>query len=211
MGQSLAALRAEEAKQEQNAKEKLAMLEKMAQAQLSSKVQTILHGSADDEEIHKGKVVAKHQQIYVDASSNPEQVESAIGDFFDGDLAGGAKKLILAGVDELLGNFSIGENETEDMLILWESNSLLRVDVYYWKWNFSMKGVVDVAQNVFAMYCAKRVINPSEVDPNILVWAISRMCIKKGMSEDEALDYIKNIVQKLNQVKEYIALPPEAA
>ena len=54
-------------------------------------------------------------------------------------------------------------------------------------------------------------INPSEVDPNVLVWAISRMCIKKGMSDDEALDYIKNIVQKLKQVKEYIALPPPAA
>ena len=94
----------------------------------------------------------------MDASSKPEQVESAIGNFFDGDLAGGAKELILTGVDELLGNFSIGENEAEDMLILWESNSLLRVDVYYWKWNFSMKGVVDVAQNVFAMYCVKRVM-----------------------------------------------------
>ena len=207
----MAALRAEEAEQEQNDKEKLAMLEKMAQAQLAGKAQTILHGSSDDGEIHKGTVVDKHQQIYVDASSNPEHVDSAIRDFFDGDLAGGVKKLILAGVDELLGNFSTGENETEDMLILWESNSLLRVDVYYWKWNFSMKGVVDVAQNVFAMYCVKRVINPSKVDPSVLVWAISRMCIKKGMSEEDALDHAKNNLQKQKQVEEYIALPSEAA
>ena len=113
----MAALRSQEAEQEQNDKEKLAMLEKMAQAQLAGKAQTILHGSSDDEEIHKGTVVDKHQQIYVDASSNPEQVDSAIRDFFDGDLAGGVKKLILAGVDELLGNFSTGENEAEDILI----------------------------------------------------------------------------------------------
>ena len=94
--------------------------------------------------------------------------------------------------------------------LVWESNSLLRVDVYYWKWNFSMKGVVDVAQNVFAMYCVKRVINPTE-DRNVLLWAISQTCIKKGMSEEDALDYAKNILQKLKQVEEYIALPPEAA
>ena len=196
--------------QADQAKEKLAMLEKMAHAQLASQVNTILHGSTDDEEIHKGKVVAKHQQIYCDASSKPDQVESAIKDFFDGDLLDGAKELILAGVDELLGNNSIGENATEDMLILWESNALLRVDVYYWKWNFSQKGVVDVAQNILAMYCVKRVINPSEVDPNILVWAITRMCVKKGMENDEALDYIKKIMEKLKEVKEYIALPPSA-
>ena len=74
-----------------------------------------------------------------------------------------------------------------------------------------MKGVVDVAQNVFAMYCVKRVINPSKVDPSVLVWAISRMCIKKGMSEEDALDHAKNNLQKLKQVEEYIALPSEAA
>ena len=206
----MAALRAQQDMQAQAAKEKLAMLEKMAHAQLESKVDTILHGKSDDEEIHKGKVVAKHQQIYCDASSKPDQVENAIKDFFDGDLLEGAKNLILAGIDELLGNTSIGENESEDMIILWENNALLRVDVYYWKWNFSQKGVVDVAENVLAMYCAKRVINPVEVDPNVLVWAITRMCVKKGMNNDEALDYIKSIMEKLKEVKEYIALPPAA-
>ena len=211
MGQSLAVLRAQENMQAESAKEKLAMLEKMAHAQLASKVNTILHGSSDDEEIHKGKVVAKYQQIYCDASSKPGQVDSAIGDFFEGDLLDGAKKLVLAGVDELLGNTSVGENEAEDMLILWESNALLRVDVYYWKWNFSSKGVIDVAQNIFAMYCVKRVINPSEVDPNVLVWAITRMCLKKGMENDEALDYIEKIMEKLREVEKYIALPPPSA
>ena len=190
------------------------MLEKMAHAQLASKVDAILHGSEDDEEIHKGKVVAKHQQIYVDASSkSSDQVDSAIKDFFHGDLLDGAKNLILAGVNELLGNYSIGENESEDMLILWDSNSLMRVDVYYWKWNFSSKGVVSVAENVFAVYCVKRVINPFEVDPNVLIWAITRMCTKKErQSDEEALDYIKEIMEKIKEVKEYIDWkPPETA
>jgi len=210
MGQTMSELRAQDAAQEQKAKEQLAMLEKMALAQLESKKEIILHGSTDDEEIHKGKVVARHQQVRVDASSKPEQVESAIKDFFDGDLLDGAKALILAGADELLGNFSVGENETEDMLILWESNALLRVDVYYWKWNFSSKGVVDVAQNVFAMYCVKRVINPAEVEPNILIWAITRMCVKKGQTNEEALDYVKQIMEKIKEVKEYIDWKPPA-
>ena len=58
MGQSMVALKSQGAEQEQNDKEMLAMLEKMAQAQPTGKVQTILHRSSDDEEIHKGTVVA---------------------------------------------------------------------------------------------------------------------------------------------------------
>ena len=204
----MSALRQEEAEQEQKAKEQLAMLEKMAQAQLNSKKELILHGTSDDEEIHKGIVVAKHQQIYCDASSKPEQVESAISAFFSGDLLGGLKELIFAGVDELLGNYSTGENECEDMLIVWENNALLRIDAYYWKWNFSEKGIVDVAQNVLAVYCVKRVINPNEIDPNVLIWAITRMCTSKGMESKKALDYVEDIMEKLKGVKKFIEWKP---
>jgi hypothetical protein len=208
MGTALSVLREQEAKQEAQAKEQLAMLEKMAQAQLASKVDEILHGRSDDEEIHKGLVVAKHQQIFVNASSKSDKAHKAIDDFFSGDLLNGAKELILGGVDELLGNYSVGENESEDMLILWENNALLRVDVYYWKWNFSSEGVVKVAQNVFAVYCVKRVINPEQVDPNVLIYAISRMCAKNKMKADEALDYVKKIMEKLKEVKEAINWKP---
>ncbi len=201
-------LREHEAKQDAHAKEMLAMLEKMAQAQVASKVDEILHGRSGDEEIHKGLVVAKHQQIFVDASSDSDKASSAIEHFFSGDFLDGAKELILGGVNALLGNFSIGENESEDMLILWENNALLRVDVYYWKWNFSSEGIVKVAQNVFAVYCVKRVINPEQVDPSVLIYVISRMCAKNGIKPDAALDYAKKIMEKVKEVKEAISGKP---
>ena len=211
MGSSLSQLRAQEAQQEQQEKEQLAMLEKMAQAQLASKVDTILHGSSNDEEIHKGKVVAKHQQIYVNASAKSDAVDNAVKEFFTGDLLKGAKDLILGGVNELLGNFSAGENESEDMLILWENNALLRIDVYYWKWNFSSNQILKVAQNVFAVYCVKRVINPSEIEPNVLIWAITRMYERNTSSTepDEALDYVRRIMEKIREVKEAIEWKPD--
>jgi hypothetical protein len=45
------------------AEEQLAVLEKMAKAQLLSKSAEILQGTKVDREIHDGVVVSKHQQV----------------------------------------------------------------------------------------------------------------------------------------------------
>ncbi len=211
MGQTLTSLRDPEAAQKLESKEKIAVLEKLANAQLLSKKDLILHGMSDDEEIHAGKVVTSTKQIFVDASAKPKAIEGAISNFFDGEMKDGVMKLIVAGVNELLGNFSIGESEVQDMLIVWENNSLLRVDIYYWKWNFSSKGVMSVAQNIFAVYCVKRVINPFEVDPDVLIWAISRMCSKKGMKDAESLKYVHHIMEEVKTIKDAILMDEKGA
>lgn len=57
----------------QEVEEQLAVLEKIAKAQLLSKSSEILHGTSIDKEIHTGVVVVKHQQIFVDAVLNDEK------------------------------------------------------------------------------------------------------------------------------------------
>ena len=90
---------------QRQAEEQLAVLEKMAIAQLLSKSLEILHGTTIDEEIHSGVVVAKHQQIFVDAVLNDDKEHGIKGNFKEGifnkdakGITSGALNLILSGV-----------------------------------------------------------------------------------------------------------------
>ena len=206
MGTPLSQLRENHKEADTRAKEQLALLEKTGQAQLKSKVNEILHGSEDDEQIHSGKVVAMHQQVSVNASTKSDGIDSTINSFFSGDFLGGMKSLILTGVHELLGNNSIGENEKWDMVIVWENNALVRCDTYYWKYNFSSTGIIDEVENIFAVYCVKRVIDTKAIDPNVLIYSITQMYLRKHSNEnDEALDYMRKLMGKLKETRELIS------
>ena len=52
--------------------------------------------------------------------------------------------------------------------MLWTNKSLLRVDFYCWRYNFSSKGVITDVENVFAYVVVKRVIDWNKVDPQVV-------------------------------------------
>ena len=190
---------------EDNAKQQLAMLQKMAQAQLDAHETNIMFGNAQDQEIHSGTVVSKQKKVCIDASHNSSSIGNIMKDFFDGDIKDGFQNMIMMGVNTILGNTNIGENESQDMFVTWENNALLRIDAYYWKWNFSEKGIISKSQNVFAIFCMKRVVDMKKVDPQVLIWAISRrMKQNEGYSSDQSLRYIGNLVDRLKAIREKI-------
>ena len=205
MGQLLSDLQ-EQA--ELKAKEKLAALEKMANAQLESVKDQILTGSEQNMELYKGTVVSKMQKVVCSASSKATGVEDCISDFFDGEVSDGLKKLVNVALDTILGNTSIGESSVEDMLILFENGAIVRFDLYYWKWNFSDKGVIDVAENVMLVYCIKRVIDLETVNWSALVYAIYRMRKKSADHTDDddntVYQYIESVIDNLKKIKEKI-------
>lgn len=152
-------------------KEQLEMLQRMAQAQLDAQETNIFSG---DEEIPTKTVVSKQKKIFIDASPDAGSLGKAVQEFFDGNIKPGFQDMIILGANSILGSTSIGEMESEDMFIAWENDVLLRIDIYYWKWNFSKKGIISRNQNVFAVFCMKRVVDMKKVDPQVLIWAISR-------------------------------------
>ena len=85
------------------------------------------------------------------------------------------------GAGIVLGNTSMGEHETSDMLIVWTNNSLLRVDVYYYRWNFSTHNIINNTQVVLGVLAVKRVIDLTETDPQVLVcMGYLTTCCKDG-------------------------------
>ena len=63
------------------------------------------------------------------SKASPE-LESAIDDFFSGSYLEGFGKLIGVSIKAVLGNEAMGEYDSSSMLIVWNSNALVRCDMY---------------------------------------------------------------------------------
>ena len=194
MGQSISDVRnnaiAQAKAQKDETLERLDFLEKMAKSHLQANQAKILQGERNDHEIHAGTIVEQLQKVHVTTSEKSKigkEVSSAVGDLFSGDIAGGIEKIVNLTCSSILGNTSAGEFEAKDMFILWSDNALLRVDYYFWRYNFSGGSIITDIEGVSAYCVIKQVLDWEKIDPQIITYAISRFYaeddVKQVMSE----------------------------
>ena len=209
MGNPISKVRAEvekpDGKAEQlqnNMQERLNILEKMLHSHLKNELSNLLNGRRGDQEIHTGTVVELQKKAYITESEKESQdLKDAIGDFFHGNIIDGLEHIVQLGAEAILGNNTMGEFETSDMIIIWNSNALLRCDVYYYRWNFSSKDVIDKYEGVMGVLLVKRVIDMTKTDPQVLTWAITEQANrdpnpKPGEAEKE-IDHATAILEKV--------------
>ena len=180
MGSEISALRnaldtsdAEREKME----ERLNILEKMVNYHLENAKISMLNGERSDQQIHTGTVVEFSKQVNISVSKEAStELQDAIKDFFGGTktLKDGFEKLVIGAVGAILGNTSMGEHEGSSMFIQWSDNALLRLDAYYYRWNFSSDEVIKDVEGASGVIVMTRVINLVKTDPQVLTWAISR-------------------------------------
>ena len=125
-------------------------------------------------------------------------MEDAIANFFGGSINEGFKKIIEVAVDGVLGNASVGEHEGTNMFIQWSDNALLRLDAYYYRWNFSSSEIIRHVEGVSGVLIIKRVINLVTTDPQVITWAISKQA--ESLGEEEATKMIANAVSFIKKV-----------
>ena len=111
-----------------------------------------------------------------------------IKEFFGGQIMGGVEKLLLGGVETILGNATMGEHEDTSMYIVWSNNALLRLDLYLYRWNFSSKEVIQDVEGVTGVLAMTRVINLTKTDPQVLTWAISTQVQCAGDDANNLID-----------------------
>jgi len=209
----------EHQKEEKQAKEEqLHLLERMIQGRLEDEKNNILNGEKRDQEIDSGTIVALDQQIRIIDSSKPQGAEDAIGDFFSGEELGGIKALLDTAINTVLGNSSIGEYETKQMFIVWSDNALIRCDIYFYRWTFTSKSVVTMAEAVSGILLVKRVVDLTKTDPQVLTYAITSQAKQTGLSTNKeintmiqsAMKTIKEVVGLQASVRQIEAGNPEA-
>ena len=188
--------------------ERLNILETMVKSRLENAKRLMLNGERGDQEIHTGTVVELNHQVSVvlSSTSHPE-LETAISDFFGGRISNGFEKIVKVGVESVLGNSNMGQHEGNNMFITWTDNALLRLDAYYYRWNFCSKAVITNVEGASGVILLTRVIDIAKTDPQVLTWAISRqakladMPDQAGKMIDEALVILKKVSSMQDTVK----------
>lgn len=188
--------------------ERLNVLEKMVNYHLDSAINSMLNGKRGDQQIHSGTVVECTKQMNVQLSvKESDKLEDAIDKFFGGEVKEGFKSLVTGATDAVLGNTSMGEHEGENMFIQWSDNALLRLDAYYYRWNFSSHEIIQNVEGVIGVVVMKRVIDLTKTDPQVLTWAISRQAKKTSVNEEEATEMIDEavtIIKKVSSLQEVL-------
>ena len=180
--------------------ERLNILEKMINFHLDNAKTDMLAGHRDDQEIHTGTVVEFSKQVSVTMTNEVSpKLEDAVHDFFGGNLLRGFGKLVSVSVEAVLENASMGEHEGSNMFIQWQDNALLRLDAYYYRWNFSSIDIIKNVEGASGVICMKRVINLVNTDPQVLTWAISRQASLLG-NPDGASEMIEDAVSIIKKV-----------
>lgn len=90
------------------------------------------------------------------------------------------------------------------MMVLWDNNALIRVDVYHFKYQFSSKEVMSAADNVYASLAMKRVVNTAHVPTQVLVYSITKAATSLGKGQlelDELVDRVKQLSSKVKELK----------
>ena len=202
MGISISKLRKQQEAEKVEMQERLNVLEKMVNYHLDNAKTEMLAGERNDQEIHTGTVVEFIKQVNITMSKEESpDLDDAVQEFFGGNILNGFHKFVSLSVRCVLGNASMGEHEGNNMFILWEDNALLRVDAYYYRWNFSSNEIIKDVEGASGVVCIKRVIDLVNTDPQVLTWAISKQASVENSSEsapkliDDAIGIIKKVTE----------------
>lgn len=133
------------------------------------------NSAVEDKSLPIVAVVDKSMKYSIKVSSaTSEEVGKAIGEVLKGDFLSGVTDLITVGLNAMLGNESVGETEKQDFHVVFANNSLLRIDCMFYKYEFSSKGLIDKAQNIFCYYLQVGVLDLEKVDPQILLYELTK-------------------------------------
>ena len=188
--------------------EQLTILEKMASDHLRAIENDVINGKRGDQQIHSGTVVQRetYKGVQIEEKSDAaDRVGNIIGDFFSLEIIKGIKGVIQTGTDIILGNTAVGESEYQQMLVLWENNALIRVDIYYWRYNFSSKQVMSCCDSVFAGFLMKRVVNIGNIDPPVLAFSITRAARSLGKDDSDIKKDVDKAIELNQQVTRLMA------
>ena len=188
--------------------QRLNVLEKMVNYHLDTAKVSMLGGERGDQEIHTGTVVEFRKQVNISlskgGSSKENSLEGMIKDFFGGQIMSGVEKLLLGGVETILGNATMGEHEDTSMFIVWSNNALLRLDLYLYRWNFSSDEIIKDVEGVTGVLAMTRVINLTKTDPQVLTWAISTQAQFAGEDANGLIDQAVGVIKKVSALQQAV-------
>lgn len=131
-------------------------------------------------------------------------LQESIKSLFDGKFKDGIQKLVIAAIQAVLGNSSMGEHEGNSMFIVWSNNALMRLDTYYYRWNFSSAGIIQGVEGVTGVIVMARIVDIGQTDPQVLTWAISKQASATNESAFDLLGEFITTIERVNDVQQAV-------
>ncbi|KAJ2935568.1 hypothetical protein H1R20_g1526, partial [Candolleomyces eurysporus] len=105
-------------------------------------------------------------------------------------IINGFKKIVSGALTAILGNNHAGEQEEQKFFIFMEHNAIIRIDVKIWRYNFSGKGVMANAENVFCYIFCTSVVDSAKLQRDELVYLLSEYA-----GDEDVNAYVDQLLQ----------------
>ncbi|KAH8103436.1 hypothetical protein BXZ70DRAFT_1005856 [Cristinia sonorae] len=213
MGQTIAALRASikeaDAAAEEKAKQDLDILQKLVDAKLDGFEHQLNEmflnpDSAAKTQVPGIRALRWERRSTCSVVEKPsEEVGGVVDDLFkigDGNnkqaVKDGFKGIVKTALNVFLGNTEVGQFEESKFFVYMLHNTIIRVDLKLWRWNFSGKGFSDTHKSVLGYIMCVSAVSPIKLHTAEFVYLISEYA---GDSEENVTTYIKTM-QKMYSV-----------
>lgn len=169
-------------KEQQKQREQLDFLLNTAKTKMALYKTELERMFLDPEAVGAVQIVGKRALNYYQeyranvSSSIDSEITQVIDQFFTGSKDGikeGFKTLIQIGLKTLLGDSSSGEQEVQQFYVVEEHNAIIRVDVKFWRYNFSATGIISSCQNAFCYLFCKSVVDHTKLTADEFVYLLS--------------------------------------
>lgn len=170
-------------------KEQLQMLQTLADEIIEAKSKDMKASAFEDKSL---PVLAKVDTItgssIVAESGVGEGLDNLVDNLCNGDWVAGLKSGIKTALNTFLGSASAGRNEKREFHVIYDHNALLRVEVYYYKYHFSSKGLKDHGQTMLCYVAQRCVLDSLRADPQVVLFEVSKSI---GDNMEQALQNLK--------------------
>ena len=176
MGTSISKKLEEQQKnKDEKAVEELQMLQEMMVNKVAAARAEMREKALKDANVPIVAFVDTSEKYSVDVSNAPDDaITTSIKDMFGGNIIQGLVSLIGVALNQFLGNTQADASEQNDYHIVFSNNTLMRIDVMFYKYEFSSKGVEDERRNGFCYCTQAAVLDLKKVSPEVLLYELTR-------------------------------------
>ena len=176
MGTSISKKLEEQQKnKDEKAVEELQMLQEMMVNKVTAARAEMREKALKDANVPIVAFVDTSEKYSVDVSNAPDDaITTSIKEMFGGNIIQGLVSLIGVALNQFLGNTQAGASEQNDYHIVFSNNTLMRIDVMFYKYEFSSKGVEDERRNGFCYCTQAAVVDLNKVSPEVLLYELTR-------------------------------------
>ena len=176
MGTSISKKLEEQQKnKDEKAVEELQMLQEMMVNKVAAARAEMREKALKDANVPIVAFVDTSEKYSVDVSNAPDDaITTSIKEMFGGNIIQGLVSLIGVALNQFLGNTQAGASEQNDYHIVFSNNTLMRIDVMFYKYEFSSKGVEDERRNGFCYCTQAAVVDLKKVSPEVLLYELTR-------------------------------------